>query len=318
MRVSAYAVAISVGFVAGNACLLDLDHQLACGDGYVDGEAGEECDPADPESFKNACAEVRPAGTGACDPEACTIIDTLEQCAYCGDSIIDAVAGEECEGDQIGAKCPTFGEVGCVACKFDFSKCDKCGNGVLDPEEGEECDPAADGGDIAVPRPCAGAAIGTPQEIAPLKSPYQDQPYSSGQAVGCLDDCKYDRTECGYCNNGKLESEGALVSLPTQPTTMSRPEKCDGVNFDPDKLAQEYPCGEAAIGNVECSDNCLEFVRRDVGPECCLPKGEDCPLDGTFPRCCHEFAQPDVEQHCSDPFAPPDQPPDPEGGKKCN
>jgi hypothetical protein len=304
MRVSAFAVAVAIGFVVGNACLLDLDHKLACGDGYFDPEAGEECDPADPESFKNACAEVRPAGTGACDPDACTIIDTVEQCAYCGDGIIDAVAGEECEGDDIGGKCTTSGQVGCVACKFDFTGCDKCGNG--EPDEGEECDPGDLGG------------IGLERNCDQLKSPYQDQPYSFGQTISCLDDCTYDRTECSYCGNGKLETNGALVSLPSQPSTMSRPEKCDGENFDLDELSQQYPCGDEAVGNVECSDNCLDFVRRDMGPECCLPRGADCPADGDFPRCCHEFSAPDVEEHCSDPFAPPGEPTDPDGGKKCN
>ena len=81
MRAFAFALAVSVGVVVGNACLLDLDHQIACGDKYVDEAAGEECDPGDPDSFKNACADVRPAGSGACDPEDCTIIKTVEQCA---------------------------------------------------------------------------------------------------------------------------------------------------------------------------------------------------------------------------------------------
>ena len=185
---------------------------------------------------------------------------------------------------------------------------------MVDP--GEECDSGDDpGGGIAVPRPCAGTADGL---VEPLKSPYQDQPYSSGQALGCDENCKFDRTECGYCGNGKLEKDGALVSLPSQPTTMSRPEKCDGVNLDLDKLAEEYPCPMDSIGNAECSDNCLGFDPRDVGPACCLPKGADCPLEGDPETCCHEWAQPEVEQHCSDPFQPPGEPPDPDGGSKCN
>lgn len=305
MRVSAFAVAVSVGFAVGSACLLDLDHEVACGDGHIDELAGEECEPSDPDSYVNACVGTnRPDGTGACDPLDCTLINTVEQCAYCGDGTIDAVAGEECEGDSIGTACPTSGEVLCVECKFDFSHCDKCGNGVVD--DGEECDPEAGGG-IAIPTFCK-----------TLKSPYTDQPYSSGSTISCLEDCTFDRTECGYCNNGELEKEGLLVSLPTQPMTMSRPEKCDGPNFDLDELASEYPsCGPDAIANVDCANNCLGFVMRE-GPPCCLPKGADCPADDDTRRCCHEFSAPDVEQHCSDPFAPGGDDPPPMGGSKCN
>lgn len=315
MRAFAFGLAVSVGVVVGNACLLDLDHQIACGDEYVDEAAGEQCDPGDESSYINKCVGTsRPAGDGACDPVSCTIINDRLQCASCGDNIFDPDAGEECEGTTIPVLCPTSGLVACTEeCKVDFSQCEKCGNGTVDP--GEECDVGDDPGGIAVPRPCAGTADGL---VKPLKSPYQDQPYSSGQALGCDENCQFDRTECGYCGNGKLENEGALVSLPSQPMTMSRPEKCDGVNFDAVKLAQEYPCPMESIGNVECSNNCLDFEPRDIGPLCCLPKGADCPAETQMERCCHEWAQPTVTLHCSDPFAPPGEPPDPDGGSKCN
>jgi hypothetical protein len=319
MRWLAFVVALALGVAVGNACLLDLDHTIACGDGYVDFEAGEECDPADEDSFINAClGTIRPDGNAACDPVACEIINDRVQCAYCGDGLIDRDAGEECDGSNNAGACPTSGEVSCTSdtCKIDYSLCDKCGNGIVDP--GEECDPGDTGG-IAVPRPCAGT-LGE-DGLEPLKSPYLDQPYSSGNAVGCLDDCTFDRTECGYCGNGELEKVGELVSLPTQPTMiMSRPEKCDGEEFDLDELAEEFPCTDMTVGNVECSSNCLDFVPRE-GPACCLPRGAACPDTDEPPRCCHEFSEPEAEQHCSDPFAPPPMrgEPPPEGGAKaCN
>ena len=307
MRASAFAVAVSVGFAVGSACLLDLDHEVACGDGHIDPEAGEECEPDDPDSYINACVGTsRPNGDAACDPVTCTIVNDRIQCAKCGDNLLDVEAGEQCDGEIIPQEWPRAGVVKCTTdtCQADYSQCDACGNGVVEKDLGEECDPEAGGG-IVIPTPCE-----------ELKSPYTDQPYSSGGAVSCLDDCKFDRTECGYCDNGRLESEGLLVSLPSQPMTMSRPEKCDGQNFDLDELAQAYPCGEMAIGNVECANNCLSFVKR-AGPDCCLPKGADCPADDATSRCCHEFSAPDVEEHCSDPFAPPGETP-PEGGSKCN
>jgi hypothetical protein len=308
MRASAFAVAVSIGFAVGSACLLDLDHEVACGDDHVDPAAGEECEPELLDTYINACVGTsRPAGKAACDPVTCEIINDLVQCAKCGDSLLDIDAGEECDGEIIPQECWRGGVVKCTpdTCKADYSLCDKCGNGFVDMDEGEECDPEAGGG-IAILTPCQD-----------LKSPYVDQPYSSGSTISCLDDCTFDRTECGYCKNGELEKEGLLVSLPSQPMTMSRPEKCDGVNFDLDELASAYPaCGGDAVANVACANNCLGFVERE-GPECCLPKGAVCPADDAPERCCHEFSEPMVEEHCSDPFAPPGVTP-PEGGSKCN
>jgi len=310
MRLVTIGVAIVLGGLVGNACLIDLEHRIACGDGYVDLAAGEECDPEDEDSFKNACQDIRPAGIGACDPIECTIIDTIEQCAKCGDGILDFEAGEECEANAIPTPCPTSGPVSCTSeCKIDFSACDKCGNGVVDP--GEECDPGDPGG-IAIARPCAGGG-----DVPPLKSPYQDTPYTSGSTARCLDDCTYDRAECGYCGNGKLEKAGILVSL--QPPITSRPELCEGEDFDLDKLAEQYNCPSDARANVECASNCLEVIEL-AGPECCLPKGADCPADGDVERCCHEYANPEPgTQHCSNPFLPPGEEPPPDtGGSKCN
>src|SRR5690606_7905103 len=80
-----------------SGCIIELERRIACGDGYVDVEAGEACDPADPaKAYLNACAaNGYSLGEAACDPQSCQIITNLAQCAVCGDG--KAEQGEDCD-----------------------------------------------------------------------------------------------------------------------------------------------------------------------------------------------------------------------------
>ncbi|MBC8072542.1 MAG: hypothetical protein IAG13_29745 [Deltaproteobacteria bacterium] len=256
------------------ACMIELEHRIACGDGHVDRRAGEQCDPEDPErAFERICDEAEPGAIGSCDPSTC---------------------------------------------QLDESTCEPCGNGRVDPDE--ECDPKNQGDidDIAIGRLCAGSPGGSADEMLPLTAPYPPLPYASGSTSRCLPDCTYDRTPCGYCGNGRAENYPILVSLETQTIRETLPEWCDGEDFDPDRRAAHRPCGDGGVANVECADDCLSFLDRP-GPLCCLPPGADCPAEDAVARCCHEFAEPDAAQHCSDPFLVPGTTPPPgSGGSKCN
>jgi len=133
-----------------SACVLDLPHRIACGDGYVDVEAGEDCDPEAPQDEWSGCGEW---ASRSCDPVEC-------RCLGCGNGEIEldeecdvgpsggAVAERLCAGSELGAEDPQpalrpgpDGEpyasgtsTRCNAdCTYDRSACSYCGNGVIDP-----------------------------------------------------------------------------------------------------------------------------------------------------------------------------------------
>jgi hypothetical protein len=141
------------------ACLLELDAEVACGDGYVDRRPGadEECDPGDDDSLVAGCLD---RGVQTCDPVTCQI-DYVPCPNKCPNGIVEDWLGEECDPnlDDIvlsgnGKPCKdidSFGPgkyangivAGCTEdCLYDRRDCNYCGDGrrQRDGPHPETCD----------------------------------------------------------------------------------------------------------------------------------------------------------------------------------
>ena len=312
--------AVASGAVA-SACALELDLPISCGDGYVDDEAGEECDPAVPESYESACeGTIRPFGTAACDPITCRVDSSPLTCHFCGDGEVDAPepALEECDGDNFnGDSCPGgAGVLRCTSeCKKDFSACDHCGNGVVEPDLGEECDPG-ETLTLSTPRPCAG------DETFPgIVSPFQGEPpkpFASGTYQQCKDNCTWVRSACSYCGDGVLDDTPLQID-PFADANFSQPEECDGDAFSESRLQLSNlwdECtnipdptepGEVLGGvrpNLRCNSMCI--AGGGAPDPCCVRAGEACPSPGTpyaeaGLKCCYEYLHADEVAAGDDP-----------------
>lgn len=152
----------AAGLLLTSGCLLELDQTVACGDGYVDQAAGEECEPEVGSSFRDACRlKVGINRDGTC-LDTCEI--DLPACyPLCGNGEIDG--DEECDpdtrdsdsdsdnqaedDDKLGTELSCLGHeppgtlpyVGGVlgscqdSCTLDRSPCHRCGDGMVQGDE---------------------------------------------------------------------------------------------------------------------------------------------------------------------------------------
>ena len=258
-KLAAYRVALAAGLLAAGlslGCLLDLPS--VCGDGVVDLESGEQCDPA-------------ASNDPLCDPVSCTLVVAPS----CGNGKIDA-QGEQCDLSDFGNKtCPSGnGYLSCTDdCKLDESTCDQCGDGQVDSEVGEECDPKADYMGFKQPQACAELTT------------YPNKPYTSGQTTQCLPDkCVWYRGPCGFCGDNKADDPQILdINFPDR---LSPRESCDGKDVQLEDLTsycQDRGCPNS-ICAVKCLDTCDGFV-EEAEARCCQPAGSDCPSPGQDPCC---------------------------------
>ena len=220
---------LSLGYNGGtlscdNDChfiLSECEGAGSCGDGLVQTEYGEECEPG---VSTESCEELNlGTGTATCDGSCHYDYSGCTAVPVCGDGDIEGA--EECEGSNLNsATCQSLGYYGgtltCnTLCYFDVSHCrefGRCGDGIMHTEEGEECEV----GDLQ------GATC-------------ESMGHEYGGELACNDECQFDLSGClGWCGDGLIQENFH--------------EQCDDTEFD------GVTCENLGFygGEIACSAEC--------------------------------------------------------------
>ncbi|AFE06431.1 cysteine-rich repeat protein [Corallococcus coralloides DSM 2259] len=140
--------------VSGDGCSADCLSQETCGNGYTDAAKEERCDDGNTEDGDGCSADCHVAevcGDGArqgreqCDTQGesgtCNANCTLPAC---GDGIVNAAAGEQCEHNNTSSRSCPYGQATCTVCREDCmafvaAQGNVCGDGARDAAY-EACD----------------------------------------------------------------------------------------------------------------------------------------------------------------------------------
>lgn len=222
-----------------------------CGDGKV--SLDEECDSGNESATCNADCTAAVCGDGLvnaaageeCDGDGAGTPGVTANCNFdctattCGDGIVNMLAGEECDGDGAGNGGET---AACNSdCTFNF-----CGDGVVNLTAGEICDGADTGGAMC-------SDIGT---------------FDSG-TLGCNATCDaFDTAGCGECGNNVLDGAEQCDAADFGAATCGDfPPLDNGVlACNADCTIDTAGCGDCGNGVVDGSEDC---EGTDVGGALC-------------------------------------------------
>lgn len=239
----------SVGELACDQnCEIDTDgcEIPACGNGTLESDEGEECDPN--LAVLDECDTLPGfiSGMLTCSDD-CKILTTECVPLECGDGLVSA--NEECDrGNFLNATCDGLvpgseGELTCDAtCKVNTDKCiiATCGNGILDPNEGEECDT-----NLAILDDC------------------QSLPGFVSGSLSCDSDCKLVTAACVpiVCGDGIISDGEECDPIAGAPI-----ESCETLGFGKGFSALSPTCDQCQYNTTDCEGRSLSYT----GPSACV------------------------------------------------
>ncbi len=237
-------------------------HTAVCGDGYVNIAAGEECDTLGGGDTQTCNGKT--AGAASC------------KVPKCGDGYVNAAAGEHC--DNLGgadiAGC-NGNSAGAVACQTP-----SCGDGYTNSAAGEDCDTAG-GADTAG---CNGKTAGA----VACKVPACGDSYANSAAGESCDNGAADSANCNGSSAGAVACHAAKCGDNYVNHAAASPaggEQCDSGSANSNTGACTASCLNARCGDglveagVEVCDTgfttpghgCAGCSAPDAGWSCTLP-----------------------------------------------
>ena len=275
----------------------DLDTNISpqCGDGVLQADMGETCDPGDP-------GAPAPVETAECDGD-CTEV-------RCGDGYINLISGEECDADSNG----DGNADNTVACDDDCTLV-FCGDAHLNTIAGERCDAGLGNSDApnascrsnCLPRRCGDSIKDGGEQCDGGGDPDGDGTVLD--TATCDSDCT--SVSCGDSHLNMLAGERCDLGIQNSnsPNASCRTncyprrcgdgikdsgEECDGGGpNDNDNIANDTSTCDRDCTNALCGDGYRNVVRGEQ----CDGGGNTAVCDGdcTFSACNDGFYNPVAE-----------------------
>jgi len=286
-------------WTGGDDCSPDCQSTEVCGNGIVDWDVGEQCDPPDPAGKCSGICRLMFCGNKTLDPvEVCDdgnwkggdgCSPDCKSTEVCGNGVTDWEAGETCDppspADLCSDKCkvtwcgdgtPDPGEVcddgnweGGDGCSPDCLSNETCGNGIVDWEAGENCDTADPKTSKDCSNQCKDMSCGN--SVLDPGEQCDDGNWTGGD--GCAADCKKEA-----CGNGIIDWDaGEECDPPSVPANCSPTCKemaCGNGVVDPGEKCDDgnWTGGDGCSAGCDSIEICgNSIVDWEVGEECDPP-----------------------------------------------
>jgi cysteine-rich repeat protein len=212
------------------------------------------------------------------DPGCTDVLDASEQASFCGDTILEATNGEQCDDGNTVTEACDYGLMSCLVCG---AACQElpgatsfCGDTILDATNGEQCD---DGNTVT--EACSYGLMSclvcdaACQEVPGATFFCGDTTLDGANGEGCEDGntvteaCSYGSMSCLVCSSACQEVPGATSFCGDSLLDATNGEQCDDGNTT---------AGDGCEPSCQISVACSDGVDNDGDSELDFPDDPGC------------------------------------------